>query len=65
MDFYFEVCHFLDIYERVDKNYVTYSEMREASWDAHDLRSVSLAEKLGYHRGEPYTVYWLNWDGTL
>ena len=35
------------------------------SWDAHDLRSVSLAEKLGYHRGEPYTVYWLNWDGTL
>ena len=30
------------------------------SWDAIDLRSVSLAEKLGYHRGEPYTVYWLN-----
>lgn len=30
------------------------------SWDAHDLRSVALAEKLGYHRGEPYTVYWLN-----
>ena len=29
LDFYFEVCHFLDIYERVDKNYVTYSEMRE------------------------------------
>ncbi len=29
------------------------------SWDAHDLRSVALAEKLGYHRGEPYTVYYL------
>lgn len=29
------------------------------SWDAHDLRSVALAEKLGYHRGEPYTVYCL------
>lgn len=29
------------------------------SWDAIDLRSVALAEKLGYHRGEPYTTYWL------
>ena len=29
------------------------------SWDAHDLRSVALAEKLGYHRGEPYTVFWI------
>lgn len=28
------------------------------SWDAIDLRSVSLAEKLGYHRGESYPVYW-------
>lgn len=27
------------------------------SWDAHDLRSVSLAEKLGYHMDFPYTVY--------
>lgn len=27
------------------------------SWDAHDLRSVSLAEKLGYHRAEAYKVY--------
>lgn len=27
------------------------------SWDAHDLRSVSLAEKLGYHMDHPYTVY--------
>nr|WP_315024904.1 GNAT family N-acetyltransferase [uncultured Aminipila sp.] len=27
------------------------------SWDAHDLRSVSLAEKLGYHMNYPYTVY--------
>lgn len=29
------------------------------SWDAYDLRSVALAEKLGYHRGKPYPVYWL------
>lgn len=29
------------------------------SWDAIDLRSVALAEKLGYHRGEEYTTYWL------
>lgn len=27
------------------------------SWDAHDLRSVALAEKLGYHMDAPYTVY--------
>lgn len=27
------------------------------SWDAHDLRSVALAEKLGYHLDAPYTVY--------
>jgi len=27
------------------------------SWDAHDLRSVALAEKLGYHRDHPYPVY--------
>lgn len=27
------------------------------SWDAHDLRSVALAEKLGYHMDHPYTVY--------
>lgn len=27
------------------------------SWDAHDLRSVALAEKLGYHMNHPYTVY--------
>lgn len=29
------------------------------SWDAIDLRSVALAEKLGYHRGEPYAAYWI------
>ncbi len=28
LEFYFEVTHFLDIYERVDDNYVTYSELR-------------------------------------
>lgn len=28
LDFYFQACHFLDIYERVDENYVTYSELR-------------------------------------
>lgn len=27
------------------------------SWDAHDLRSISLAEKLGYQKAEAYTVY--------
>ena len=27
------------------------------SWDAIDSRSVALAEKLGYHRGEPYMTY--------
>ncbi len=29
LDFYFEVSHFLDMYEKIDENYVTYSEMRE------------------------------------
>ncbi len=29
------------------------------SWDAHDLRSVALAEKLGYHHGDSYDVYWI------
>lgn len=27
------------------------------SWDAHDMRSVALAEKLGYHMDRPYTTY--------
>ncbi|MEG0751914.1 MAG: GNAT family N-acetyltransferase [Oscillospiraceae bacterium] len=27
------------------------------SWDAHDLRSVHLAEKLGYHLSHPYITY--------
>lgn len=27
------------------------------SWDAHDLRSVALAEKLGYHMDHPYVTY--------
>ncbi len=27
------------------------------SWDAHDLRSVALAEKLGYHMSHPYVTY--------
>lgn len=26
------------------------------SWDAHDLRSVALAEKLGYHLHKPYPI---------
>lgn len=30
------------------------------SWDAHDLRSVALAEKLGYHLDYPYVTYQLN-----
>lgn len=29
------------------------------SWDAHDLRSVALAEKLGYQQDKPYLVYFL------
>ena len=27
LDFYFDVCHFLDIYERLDENYVKYTQM--------------------------------------
>jgi GNAT superfamily N-acetyltransferase len=27
------------------------------SWDAHDIRSVSLAEKLGYHMDKEYVTY--------
>lgn len=27
------------------------------SWDAHDLRSAALAEKLGYRQDKPYPVY--------
>jgi len=27
------------------------------SWDAYDLRSVALAEKLGYHLDHPYVIY--------
>lgn len=29
LDFYFEIAHFLDIYERVDENYVKYTQMQE------------------------------------
>lgn len=29
LDFYFEVAHFLDIYERVDEHYVKYTQMQE------------------------------------
>ena len=29
------------------------------SWDAYDLRSVALAEKLGYHVDHPYIIYLL------
>lgn len=31
LDFYFKICHFMDIYERVDENYVIYTEIREDS----------------------------------
>lgn len=34
------------------------------SWDAYDLRSVHLAEKLGYHPAGPYPVYWVGGDDT-
>lgn len=30
------------------------------SWDAHDLRSVSLAEKLGYHLDHSYVTFELS-----
>lgn len=33
------------------------------SWDAIDLRSAALAEKLGYHCGGPYTTYWVGGQG--
>ncbi len=29
LDFYFKVCHFLDVYERVDENYVKYMQLLE------------------------------------
>lgn len=28
-------------------------------WDAHDSRSLSLAEQLGYQLDHPYTAYWV------
>lgn len=28
-------------------------------WDAHDKRSLALAEKLGYRLDHPYTAYWV------
>ncbi|WP_160667296.1 GNAT family N-acetyltransferase [Colidextribacter sp. OB.20] len=28
-------------------------------WDAHDRRSLALAEKLGYQLDRPYTAYWV------
>ena len=28
-------------------------------WDAHDRRSLALAEKLGYRLDHPYTAYWV------
>lgn len=28
-------------------------------WDAHDRRSLALAEKLGYRLGRPYTAFWV------
>ena len=30
------------------------------SWDAFDLRSVALAEKLGYHADHPYVIYMMS-----
>lgn len=34
-------------------------------WDAYDLRSVALAEKLGYHMDAPYAVYEMTRSETL
>lgn len=29
------------------------------NWDAHDSRSLHLAEKLGYRLDHPYRAYWV------
>ncbi len=36
------------------------------SWDRpRSAKRLPGERSWGTHRGEPYTVYWLNWDGTL
>ena len=39
------------------------SELSALSWDACDLRSVALAEKLGYRLDRPYPAYLLDQTG--
>lgn len=46
LNFYFEIAHFLEIYDRVDDNYVMYSEMRDDSRFSIKLFCVNPAENL-------------------
>lgn len=46
LNFYFEIAHFLEIYDRVDDNYVMYSEMRDDSRFSVKLFCVNPAENL-------------------
>ena len=54
LDFYFQLSHFLDIYERVDENYVTYTELQEEGTFILKLfcvnPSVNLRECMGKAR---------------
>lgn len=46
LEFYFEVTHFLDIYERLDENYVTYSQLQSDGSFILKLFCVNPAENL-------------------
>lgn len=46
LDFYFDVCHFLDIYERVDENYVKYTQMEDDGSFILKLFCVNPSENL-------------------
>lgn len=47
LDFYFEISHFLEIYEMLDDNYVMYSEMQEDGTFKVKLFCVNPAKALG------------------
>lgn len=46
LDFYFKVCHFLDIYERLDENYVKYTQLGEDGTFLLKLYCVNPRENL-------------------
>ena len=46
LDFYFEICHFLEMYEGLDDNYVIYTEMLEDGSFQMKLFCVNPSEKL-------------------